>query len=58
MPPGRNLPYFIQEVLNGLILGAVLALVAVGYSLVYGVTGTIQFAFGQVYATGALLTIC
>jgi len=57
VPPGRALPYFIQEVLNGLVLGAVLALVAVGYSLVYGVTGTIQFAFGQIYATGALLVI-
>jgi len=56
-PPGRNLPYFVQELLNGLVLGAVLSLVAVGYSLVYGVTGTIQFAFGQIYATGALLTI-
>jgi branched-chain amino acid transport system permease protein len=57
IPPGRSLPYFVQELLNGLVLGAVLALVAVGYSLVYGVTGTIQFAFGQIYATGALLTI-
>jgi branched-chain amino acid transport system permease protein len=57
VPPGRAFPYFIQELLNGLVLGAVLALVAVGYSLVYGVTGTIQFAFGQVYATGALLVI-
>jgi branched-chain amino acid transport system permease protein len=57
VPPGRSLPYFVQELLNGLVLGAVLALVAVGYSLVYGVTGTIQFAFGQIYATGALLTI-
>ena len=34
VPPGRAFPYFIQEVLNGLVLGAVLALVAVGYSLV------------------------
>jgi branched-chain amino acid transport system permease protein len=57
VPPGRAFPYFVQEVLNGLVLGAVLALVAVGYSLVYGVTGTIQFAFGQIYATGALLVI-
>jgi len=57
VPPGRAWPYFVQEVLNGLVLGAVLALVAVGYSLVYGVTGTIQFAFGQIYATGALLVI-
>ncbi|GGF22569.1 hypothetical protein GCM10011611_30810 [Aliidongia dinghuensis] len=56
-PPGRSVPYFVQELLNGLVLGAVLALVAVGYSLVYGVTGTIQFAFGQIYAAGALLTI-
>ena len=57
VPPGRTFPYFVQEVLNGLVLGAVLALVAVGYSLVYGVTGTIQFAFGQIYAAGALLVI-
>lgn len=57
VPLGRGLPYFVQELLNGLILGAVLSLVAVGYSLVYGVTGTIQFAFGQIYATGALMTI-
>jgi branched-chain amino acid transport system permease protein len=57
VPTGRGFPYFVQEILNGLVLGAVLALVAVGYSLVYGVTGTIQFAFGQIYATGAVLVI-
>jgi branched-chain amino acid transport system permease protein len=56
-PPGRTIPYLVQELLNGLVLGAVLALVAVGYSLVYGVTGTIQFAYGQIYAAGALMTI-
>lgn len=57
MTPGRALAYFLQQLVNGLTLGAVLALIAVGYSLVYGVTGTIQFAFGEVFMIGAYLMI-
>ena len=45
----------LQQLVNGLTLGAVLALIAAGYSLVYGVTGTIQFAFGEIFMIGAYL---
>ena len=51
----RSLAYFLQQLVNGLTLGAVLALIAVGYSLVYGVTGTIQFAFGEMFMIGGYL---
>ena len=51
----RALAYFLQQLVNGLTLGAVLALIAVGYSLVYGVTGTIQFAFGEMFMIGGYL---
>lgn len=51
------LPHFLQQFINGLTLGAMLALVAVGYSLIYGITGTIQFAFGEVFMIGAYLLV-
>ena len=55
MSPLRSLAYFLQQLVNGLTLGAVLALIAVGYSLVYGITGTIQFAFGEMFMIGGYL---
>src|SRR4051794_7704521 len=45
-PIAARLAYALQQLVNGISLGAVLGLVAVGYALVYGVTGTIQFAYG------------
>ena len=44
--------YFIQQTLNGLSLGCVYALIAIGYSLVYGITGVINFAYGPLYTIG------
>ena len=44
---------FLQQAINGLTLGAVYALVAVGYTLVYGVLGLINFAHGSIYTWGA-----
>ena len=44
---------FVQQVMNGLTIGGVYALVAVGYTLVYGVLGMINFAHGSVYTLGA-----
>jgi branched-chain amino acid transport system permease protein len=60
-PPAPDLPltahaaYLAQQLVNGLSLGSVLALVAVGYSLVYGITGTIQFAYGEFFMIGAFV---
>ncbi len=46
-----------QTLVNGLIVGAVYALVAVGFSLVYGVMRLVNFAHGGVFALGAFVTL-
>jgi branched-chain amino acid transport system permease protein len=48
---------FLQQVLNGLVLGSVYALVALGYTLVYGILGLINFAHGDVVMVGALTAL-
>ena len=45
----------IQQTLNGLTLGSVYALIALGYSLVYGVLKLLNFAHGDVYMVGAFI---
>ena len=47
----------IQQIINGLILGAVYALVALGYTMVYGILELINFAHGEIYMIGAYLSI-
>jgi branched-chain amino acid transport system permease protein len=49
--------YFVQQLINGLTLGAVYGLIAIGYSMVYGIIGMINFAHGEVYMIGAFLTV-
>jgi branched-chain amino acid transport system permease protein len=46
-----------QQLLNGLILGSIYALIALGYTLVYGILGLINFAHGEVVMIGAMVTI-
>src|SRR5512139_715074 len=45
---------FIQQIINGLVLGSMYALVALGYTMVYGIIGLINFAHGDVLMIGAL----
>ncbi|MDA8100157.1 MAG: hypothetical protein M0042_11060 [Nitrospiraceae bacterium] len=47
----------IQQTINGLALGAVYALIALGYTMVYGILQLINFAHGEVYMLGAYLAI-
>ena len=47
--------YFLQQVINGLQLGSVYALIALGYTLVYGIIRLINFAHGDVFMIGAYL---
>ncbi|MGN6765408.1 MAG: ABC transporter permease [Rhizobiaceae bacterium] len=49
--------FFGQLLANGLMLGAIYALAAVAYTLVYGVVRLINFAFGELFMFGAFLTI-
>ena len=48
---------FLQQILNGLVLGSVYALVALGYTMVYGILGLINFAHGDVVMVGALTAL-
>src|SRR5438045_3795686 len=44
---------FLQQIINGVSLGAIYALIALGYTMVYGVLRLINFAHGDVYMVGA-----
>jgi branched-chain amino acid transport system permease protein len=48
---------FLQQLINGLVLGSVYALVALGYTMVYGILGLINFAHGDVVMVGALVAL-
>ena len=48
---------FLQQILNGLVLGSIYALIALGYTMVYGIMGLINFAHGEVVMFGAMITI-
>jgi len=48
---------FEQQLFNGLTLGLIYALIAVGYTMVYGVIELINFAHGEVYMLGAFLCV-
>jgi branched-chain amino acid transport system permease protein len=47
----------LQQVLNGLILGSLYALVALGYTMVYGILELINFAHGEIVMLGALVSV-
>ena len=44
----------LQQIINGLVLGSMYALVALGYTMVYGIINLINFAHGEVLMVGAL----
>jgi branched-chain amino acid transport system permease protein len=52
-----KLAYFIQQLINGLTLGAIYGLIAIGYTMVYGIIGMINFAHGEVYMIGAFISV-
>jgi len=47
---------FVQQIINGLVLGSVYALVALGYTMVYGIINLINFAHGEVLMVGAMVS--
>ncbi len=49
--------YFTQQLINGLTLGAIYGLIAIGYTLVYGIIGMINFAHGEIFMIGAFISI-
>ena len=49
--------YFLQQLINGITLGGIYALIAIGYTMVYGIIGMINFAHGEVYMIGAFIAV-
>ena len=52
-----NIEYISQQIVNGLILGSMYAMVAIGFSMIYGIIRLINFAHGDVVMIGAFLTL-
>jgi branched-chain amino acid transport system permease protein len=58
--PGKGtggMDYFLQQLINGLTLGAIYGLIAIGYTMVYGIIGMINFAHGEIYMIGAFVSL-
>ncbi|MGB8817880.1 MAG: branched-chain amino acid ABC transporter permease LivH [Rhizobiaceae bacterium] len=49
--------YFIQQVINGITLGSIYGLIAIGYTMVYGIIGMINFAHGDIFMIGAFMAL-
>ena len=47
----------LEQIINGLVLGGIYALIAVGYTMVYGIVKLINFAHGEIYMIGAYVGI-
>ena len=47
----------LQQLINGLVLGSIYALIALGYTMVYGILGLINFAHGDICMIGALVAL-
>ena len=48
-----DLYHYLQQLINGLTIGSTYALIAIGYTMVYGIIGMINFAHGEVYMIGS-----
>jgi branched-chain amino acid transport system permease protein len=62
MPAGEaemqgSLEYFVDQLINGITLGATYGLIAIGYTMVYGIIGMINFAHGEIFMIGAFISI-
>jgi branched-chain amino acid transport system permease protein len=51
------LAYALQQLINGISLGMIYGLIAVGYTMVYGIIGMINFAHGDVFMIGAFIAL-
>jgi len=59
-PTGQGrirLEYFVQQLINGLTLGSIYGLIAIGYSMVYGIIGMINFAHGDIFMVGSFTAL-
>ena len=57
--PGSRvqMEYFVQQLVNGLTLGSIYGLIAIGYTMVYGIIGMINFAHGDIFMVGSFIAL-
>ncbi len=53
----RGMRYFLDQLINGLTLGSIYGLIAIGYTMVYGIIGMINFAHGDIFMVGAFIAL-
>ncbi len=53
----NSFEYFVEQLINGATLGAIYGLIAIGYTLVYGIIGMINFAHGEIFMIGAFIAV-
>src|SRR6202451_1425654 len=49
--------YFAQQLISGLVLGSIYGLIAIGYTMVYGIVGMINFAHGDIFMIGGFIAL-
>ncbi len=49
--------YFLQQLINGLTLGSIFGLIAIGYTMVYGIIGMINFAHGDIFMVSGFIAL-
>jgi branched-chain amino acid transport system permease protein len=52
-----DIAYFFQQLINGITLGSIYGLIAIGYTMVYGIIGMINFAHGDIFMVGAFMAL-
>src|SRR5258708_22200036 len=48
---------FIQQLINGITLGSIYGLIAIGYTMVFGIIGMVQFSHGDVFMVSAFIAL-
>src|SRR6201988_5079669 len=53
----QRMDYFAQQLINGIVLGSIYGLIAIGYTMVYGIVGMINFAHGDIFMIGGFMAL-
>src|SRR6202047_3526225 len=54
---GGRMEYFVQQLINGITLGSIYGLIAIGYTMVFGIIGMVNFAHGDVFMVSAFTAL-
>src|ERR1044071_5756878 len=55
--PGGRMEVFVQQLINGITLGSIYGLIAIGYTMVFGIIGMVNFAHGDVFMVSSFIAL-